>query len=1392
MNEFKIKSGLVIGNPSNSQAVLGITDSSNFGSLPYEDSSALATVNAIKNYIGDNVYGTDKLIPFSNSAGDGFDYHDYFNYEVNGNTNTLNIGASAVYGLEIKYDPTITTIKNDDASILIIDGDDTWLKSNDLLNPDDRSHLKLDQTGFTLYSTGDNGSSNIYIQSSLDQHIKVSDSANNIGFIYQGDYTSDEEYWIPHKKYVDAQVISDVSGNYLPITGGTLTGALKIDLTGGEFIRLDYDTDKSGYIAGYENNLKAWQIGDTNDADEALVIQTINDQEIRLRAHGVNIMSLGNHGIARVGIRTSDPSVELDVVGDGKFSGSLKKGGYEVLTTNDSLGTVTSVATTGPITGGTFTTSGTIAIDQADTDTDGYLSQTDWDTFNNKTSNVGTVTSISTTSPINGGTISGSGTISHSTADGYKHLPSGGAAGYYLQGAGSGAGTWTQTSSITDIDALTLQTYSASAFPRKAEAATISGNWNHTGTLKVGGTNVLTSAVTSIATTGPITGGTITGTGTIAIDQADTDTDGYLSQTDWDTFNNKTSNTGTVTSVGTNAPLTGTVTGSGNLSINQASTSVDGYLSQTDWDTFNNKTSNVGTVTSVATSGAITGGTITGSGTITHSTASGYVHLPSGGAAGYFLKGAGSGAATWQTSAFSNTLTGLVPITGAAAGNVGYFLNANNAWATAVTSIATTGPITGGTITGTGTIAINQASTSVDGYLSQTDWDTFNNKTSNTGTVTSIATTGPITGGTITGSGTIAINQASTSVDGYLSQTDWDTFNNKTSNTGTVTSVGTNAPLTGTVTGSGNLSINQAATSADGYLSSADWNTFNNKTSNTGTVTSVATTGAITGGTITGSGTISHSTAAGHVHLPTNGADAGYYLQWSSAGTGTWTGTSTIADIDALTLQTYSASAFPRKAEAATISGNWNHTGTLKVGGTNVLTSAVTSVGTNAPLTGTVTGSGNLSITQATTSTDGYLSQTDWDTFNNKTSNTGTVTSVATTGAITGGTITGSGTITHSTAAGYNHLPTNGADTGYWLRWASNGVGTWIDQGQINAGQVDGLSGSQFIRSDAADTATGILKFSSQLIVGSTLTPGSILDVNGTGTASGSISAGIHPEDGLMVTTDNNQIDSVQFQNLNTGTGAEMRFIATNNNNDYLAFTQPSSNNTGTFFGQTKSTSSFIFANPLNLTIGTYGSKDLIFGTGNTERVRVYSSGDVKFTGDIRVQNGSAASPSFTWTNDTDTGFFRTTSGRIGVTTNGTERFRFDVSTFHADGDLIGFSTSVSDRRLKENILPIETLDGLEAVLKLNPVKFNYKKRSGDHLGFIAQDIEKIIPEVVIEHELIGQDGVYKMIRYEEIIPYVTAATQELNKRIDKQDIEIYKLKEELTELKKLIHKIIK
>lgn len=87
-------------------------------------------------------------------------------------------------------------------------------------------------------------------------------------------------------------------------------------------------------------------------------------------------------------------------------------------------------------------------------------------------------------------------------------------------------------------------------------------------------------------------------------------------------------------------------------------------------------------------------------------------------------------------------------------------------------TISTTAPITGGGDLSTNrTIAITQATTSTDGYVSSTDWNTFNNKVA---TTRSISTTAPLSGGgDLSANRTFSMTQATGSVDGYVSAADF-------------------------------------------------------------------------------------------------------------------------------------------------------------------------------------------------------------------------------------------------------------------------------------------------------------------------------------------------------------------------------------------------------------------------------------------------------------------------------------------------------------------------------------------------------------------------------------------------------------------------------------------
>ena len=90
-------------------------------------------------------------------------------------------------------------------------------------------------------------------------------------------------------------------------------------------------------------------------------------------------------------------------------------------------------------------------------------------------------------------------------------------------------------------------------------------------------------------------------------------------------------------------------------------------------------------------------------------------------------------------------------------------------------------------------------------------------------------------------------------------------------------------------------------------------------------------------------------------------------------------------------------------------------------------------------------------------------------------------------------------------------------------------------------------------------------------------------------------------------------------------------------------------------------------------------------------------------------------------------------------------------------------STNPSDRKLKSNIADITTERAFEVVSKLNPVSFNWKDSekygSGTKYGFIAQDVEAILPEIVRqEGDTLGYDPV-------SLIPFLVEAVKELLRR---------------------------
>ena len=158
----------------------------------------------------------------------------------------------------------------------------------------------------------------------------------------------------------------------------------------------------------------------------------------------------------------------------------------------------------------------------------------------------------------------------------------------------------------------------------------------------------------------------------------------------------------------------------------------------------------------------------------------------------------------------------------------GYWKNTSLTAGTGISiNNATTGVVTVTNSAPDQTVAIS-AGTGISVTGTYPNFTVTNTSPSSGGTVTSVTGTAPIasSGGNTPA---ISISQATTSTDGYLSSTDWNTFNNKQPAGSYLTAVTADSPLSGSGTSGSHLVIAQATTSTNGYLSSTDWNTFNNK-----------------------------------------------------------------------------------------------------------------------------------------------------------------------------------------------------------------------------------------------------------------------------------------------------------------------------------------------------------------------------------------------------------------------------------------------------------------------------------------------------------------------------------------------------------------------------------
>jgi len=111
------------------------------------------------------------------------------------------------------------------------------------------------------------------------------------------------------------------------------------------------------------------------------------------------------------------------------------------------------------------------------------------------------------------------------------------------------------------------------------------------------------------------------------------------------------------------------------------------------------------------------------------------------------------------------------------------------------------------------------------------------------------------------------------------------------------------------------------------------------------------------------------------------------------------------------------------------------------------------------------------------------------------------------------------------------------------------------------------------------------------------------------------------------------------------------------------------------------------------------------------------------------------------------------------------------TATVYIKGDLFvgGSINNPSDLQLKDNVTDL-CLNLSDNLMLLNPVKYNYKddERRKEHFGFIAQDVEKLFPNLVnTVFAPIDDDEVsIKSVNYLEMVPLLLLKIKDLQNQI--------------------------
>ena len=168
-------------------------------------------------------------------------------------------------------------------------------------------------------------------------------------------------------------------------------------------------------------------------------------------------------------------------------------------------------------------------------------------------------------------------------------------------------------------------------------------------------------------------------------------------------------------------------------------------------------------------------------------------------------------------------------------------------------------------------------------------------------------------------------------------------------------------------------------------------------------------------------------------------------------------------------------------------------------------------------------------------------------------------------------------------------------------------------------------------------------------------------------------------------------------------------------------------------------------------------NSDQYIGATSTNDLEIGAGDDINYRSNFsRFFSGTTEHARLTGLTNSNNWIANGTNTKLGVGKTNPD-YALDVNgTIRATGDVIAYS----DERVKENIKTID--NSLEKVNQLRGVEFNKIGEDKKSIGVIAQEIEKVIPEVVYE----DKDGM-KSVAYGNITGVLIEAIKELKQEIE-------------------------